>query len=66
MIGRAGQTALKHAEEELRQKQVQVMIVQVTGRKLNDVTRMLALLEVGVSPNLAEDVREVLFESWRS
>ena len=65
MIGRAGQTALKHAEEELRQKQVQVMIVQVTGRKLNDVTRMLALLEVGVSHNLVEDVKEVLWEMVR-
>ena len=65
MIGRAGQTALKHAEEELRQKQVQVMIVQVTGRKLNDVTRMLALLEVGVSPNLAKDVKDVLWEMVR-
>ena len=65
MIGRAGQTALKHAEEELRQKQVQVMIVQVTGRKLNNVTRMLALLEVGVSHNLVEDVKEVLWEMVR-
>ena len=65
MIGRAGQTALKHAEEELRQKQVQVMIVQVTGRKLNNVTLMLALLEVGVSHNLVEDVKEVLWEMVR-
>ena len=65
MIGRAGQTALKHAGEELRQKQVQVMIVQVTGRKLNNVTRMLALLEVGVSHNQADDVKEVLWEMVR-